>query len=74
MIMSLALGATRGANDAGAMRMVLAFGLAFLIAPTALGALADRVGLSLAHLTLPVLIVAAAASLLAAMSLERRPA
>lgn len=72
MIMSLGIGAARGAHDAGATRMVLAFGLSFLIAPVALGALADRVGLGLAHLTLPVLLGGAVVSLLVAMSLERR--
>jgi fucose permease len=72
MIMSLGIGAARGANDAGATRMVLAFGLSFLIAPVALGALADRVGLGPATLTLPVLMAGAVVSLLIAISLERR--
>jgi fucose permease len=74
MIMSLGIGAARGANDAGATRMVLAFGLSFLIAPVALGALADRVGLGPATLTLPALLAGAVISLLTAMRLERRAA
>lgn len=72
LTMALGLGAARGANDAGATRMVLAFGLAFLAAPWALGALADRVGLGQAHLTIPVLLAGAVVSLLTARALERR--
>jgi hypothetical protein len=52
--------------------MVLAFGLAFLIAPAALGALADRVGLGYAHLTILVLLTGLLTSLVVARVLERR--
>jgi MFS family permease len=72
LTMALALGGVRGATDAAATRMALAFGLAILIAPAALGALADRVGLSHAHLTLPLLLAAALASFLVAGVLEKR--
>jgi hypothetical protein len=51
--------------------MTLAFGLAVLIAPAILGALADVVGLRFAHLTLPALIGLELASFLAAGMLER---
>jgi MFS family permease len=74
LTMALALGASRGANDAGAARMVLAFGLAFLTAPFALGQLADRVGLAHAHLTIPVLLAAALTCLMVARTLEKRAA
>ena len=38
------------------MRLAIAFGLALLLAPIALGALADEAGLGPAHLALPALI------------------
>jgi MFS family permease len=73
LTMALALGSAAGNNDAAAQRLTLAFGLAVLLAPAALGALADVVGLRLAHLTLPVLIGAAAAAFLTGQALSRRP-
>lgn len=72
LTMALALGIAKDANDIAALRLTLAFGLSVLIAPAALGALADVVGLRTAHLTLPVLIAAAFASFTAAGILERR--
>jgi MFS family permease len=72
LTMALGLGVARGASDAAAVRFALGFGLAILIAPAALGALADRVGLSLAHLTVPTLLAALMLSLLAASVLEKR--
>ena len=72
LTMALGLGAAKGASDVAGARFALAFGLAVLIAPAALGAFADLVGLRLAHLTLPALIVAALVSFLAAGALERR--
>ena len=72
LIMALGLGATGGASDAGAARFALAFGLAVLIAPAALGALADLIGLRLAHLTLPALIAGGFAAIVVAGMLERR--
>ncbi|HEY5080910.1 MAG TPA: MFS transporter [Bauldia sp.] len=72
LTMALGLGVAAGANDAASARMTLAFGLALLIAPAALGALADVVGLRLAHLTLPALIAAELVSFLAALALSRR--
>jgi predicted MFS family arabinose efflux permease len=72
LTVALALGATRGATDVAATRLALAFGLAILIAPAALGALADRVGLSLAHLTVLALLAAGLGSFLVAGVLEKR--
>jgi MFS transporter, DHA1 family, inner membrane transport protein len=72
LTMALALGAADGNNDAAARRLTLAFGLAVLLAPAVLGALADVVGLRLAHLTLPVLIAAALAAFLTGQALSRR--
>jgi fucose permease len=70
--MALGIGAANGANDAASARLTLAFGIALLVAPATLGAFADVVGLSLAHLTLPALIAATLVSFLAAGMLERR--
>ncbi len=72
LTMSLGLGVAAGAHDAAATRMTLAFGLAVFLAPALLGALADQVGLRLAHLTLPALIAAEVASFVVASLLARR--
>jgi fucose permease len=61
-----------GARDLAAMRMAIAFGTALLLAPIALGALADEVGLGPAHLALPALILAGYACFFAGRVLERR--
>ena len=61
-----------GARDLAAMRMALSIGLSLLLAPIALGGLADEIGLGRAHLVLPGLVVAAAASFLAGEALLRR--
>lgn len=63
-----------GARDLAAMRMAIAFGTALLLAPIALGALADVAGLGPAHLALPALILAAYACFFAGRLLERRAA
>lgn len=73
LTMALGLGAAKGASDTAGARFALAFGLAVLIAPAALGALADLVGLRLAHLTLPALMAAGLASFITANVLSRRP-
>lgn len=72
LTMALGLGIAKEAKDIAALRFTLAFGLSVLIAPFALGALADIVGLRYAHLTLPLLIGAAFASFVAAGILEKR--
>lgn len=70
LTMNFAIGAAPGATDVASTRLTLAFGVSILIAPIALGALADEVGLSLAHLTLPGLVAAAFLSFVAARLLE----
>lgn len=72
LTMAMGLGIAKGAEDIAALRLTLAFGLSILIAPAALGVLADVVGLRYAHLTLPVLIAAAFVSFMTAGILERR--
>jgi predicted MFS family arabinose efflux permease len=59
-------------REAGAARASVAGGLAILLAPPALGALADAVGLAAAHLVIPALVAAAAASFALAQLLQRR--
>jgi MFS family permease len=54
-----AVGAAPKTPDLAAMRLAVGFGSALLLAPIALGALADEAGLGPAHLALPALIVAA---------------
>jgi MFS family permease len=71
LTMALALGSANGNNDAAARFLTLAFGLAVLLAPALLGALADVVGLRLAHLTLPLITFAAAAAFLTGQALSR---
>lgn len=69
-----AVGAAPLNRDRAAMRLAIAIGLALLLAPIALGALADEVGLGPAHLALPALIVAAFLSFFSGVALERRQA
>jgi hypothetical protein len=56
------------------MRLAIAFGLALLLAPIALGALADELSLGPAHLALPALIVLAYASFFIGEALQKRSA
>ncbi len=63
-----------GARDLAAMRLAIAFGLALLLAPIALGALADEVDLGRAHLALPALIAAAYACFFLGQALQKRAA
>ncbi len=72
MSMAMGIGAARGANDMAAVRLVLGQGLAILLAPAALGALADAAGLHTAHLVVLGLGLAGLLSLIAAPVLERR--
>ena len=58
---SLAIAAADGATDLATARASYAAGLAVGVAPLALGALADRVGVHLAFLLVPVLLAIAAA-------------
>lgn len=63
---SLAIAAADGATDLATARASYAAGLAVGVAPLALGALADRVGVHLAFLLVPVLLAIAAAGVLRA--------
>jgi MFS family permease len=63
-----------GLRDRAAMRLAIAFGLALLLAPIALGALADEAGLGPAHLALPALIIAAYACFFIGQALQKRAA
>jgi fucose permease len=72
LTMSFAVGAAAGALDAAAARLTMAFGVSLLVAPIALGAIADEVGLAMAHLTLPVLIGLGVAAFVLAEALQKR--
>ena len=63
-----------GLRDLASMRLAIAFGLALLLAPIALGALADEVGLALAHLAFPALILLAYACFFLGQTLQKRAA
>ncbi len=68
---ALALGTAPHAREQASSYLTLAVGLAILMSPAALGWLADVVGLSRAHLTLPVLIAACFAAFTTAQRLSR---
>jgi MFS family permease len=74
LVTDFAIGAAPQARDLAAMRLAIAFGLALLLAPIALGALADEAGLGPAHLALPALIIVAYASFFIGQALQRRAA
>jgi MFS family permease len=74
LTMSFAVGVAGPAANKAAARLNLAFGVAILIAPIALGAIADEVGLAMAHLTLPFLIGLALTAFLLAQVLQKRAA
>jgi predicted MFS family arabinose efflux permease len=71
--MALEAAGPRRAAQASA-RVMLAVGIAILTAPLALGAVADRIGLAMAHLVIPGLAMAALLVLLAERKLEQRQA
>jgi len=64
--------AVPGAQDLASTRLAIAFGLALLAAPIALGALADVLALGPAHLALPVLVLASFATFFAGEALQAR--
>ena len=70
--LGLALEAAGSRGVAASTRFMFAVGLAILIAPFVLGALADRVGLALAHLVIPGLTLAALVCLVVAGRLDRQ--
>ena len=71
---NFAVGSAPERRDLASVRLAIAFGVSLLLAPNALGALADQVGLGPAHLALPVLIAVAYASFFIAEALQRRSA
>jgi fucose permease len=71
LTLGFAIGAAGKASDAASARVMIGVGLAILVAPAVLGGLADLAGLRMAHLTLPAIMAAALACLLAARALER---
>jgi fucose permease len=73
LTMSFAVGVAGPAANKAAARLNSAFGAAILIAPIALGAIADEVGLAMAHLTLPFLICLALTAFMLAQVLQKRP-
>lgn len=72
--LALALDAAGPRAAAASARFMFAVGLAILVAPFLLGAIADRVGLAMAHLVIPALCVVALLGLGVARALERRAA
>jgi fucose permease len=70
--LSFAVGAAGTAGSAASARSGLAAGTAVLIAPIALGALADHVGLSRAYLMAPLFAAAILLCFIAARMVERR--
>jgi len=74
LVTDFAIGAAPKTPDLASMRLAIAFGLALLLAPIALGALADEAGLGPAHLALPALIVVAYACFFIGQALQKRAA
>ena len=69
---SFAVGSAADKRDIASVRLAIAFGISLLLAPIALGTLADQVGLGPAHLVLPALIAVACCSFFTAEALQRR--
>jgi fucose permease len=72
LMLAFAIGAAGENNDAASAWFVTADGLAILLAPPLLGLLADEVGLRLAHLMLPTLMVATIVCFTFAEFIQRR--
>ena len=72
--LSFAVGAAGAAGNAASARSGFASGAAVLIAPIALGAMADRLGLSRAYLIAPILAAAILLCFVTARTMERRGA
>ena len=71
---NFAVGSAADKRDLASVRLAIAFGVSLLLAPMALGTLADQVGLGPAHLVLPALIAVACCSFFIAEALQRRSA
>ncbi len=74
LVTDFAIGAAPKAKDLASMRLAIAFGLALLLAPIALGALADELGLGPAHLALPALVLLAYVAFFVGQALQKRAA
>ena len=72
--LSLAIGAAPGRSDAASARATLAVGAAIMLAPLALGTLADSLGLQAAHGVMPALLALAWGGLSAADRLVKKGA
>jgi fucose permease len=72
--LSFAVGAAGVAGNAASARSGLATGTAVLVAPIALGAMADHFGLSRAYLIAPIIAAAIMLCFVAARKMERREA
>jgi fucose permease len=72
LALGLAMEAAGTRTDTASARAALAGSLGILVTPALLGGLADKVGLSLAHLIVPGLAVVALICFLTAQALRRR--
>jgi MFS transporter, DHA1 family, inner membrane transport protein len=72
LTLGFAIGAAGERGDTASARFMLAAGLAIASVPVLLGALADEVGLHMAHLMVPALVALALVCFLVAQALERR--
>jgi fucose permease len=70
---NFAVGAAPGSTDLASVRLAISYGVSMLCAPIALGTIADEVGLSLAHLALPGLVLVAYFTFVTAEILHKRP-
>ena len=72
LTLGFAIGAAGERGDTASARFMLAAGLAIASMPVLLGALADEVGLHMAHLLVPGLVALALICFVVAQALERR--
>jgi fucose permease len=71
LTLGFAIGAAGDRADTASARFMLAAGLAIASMPVLLGALADEVGLHMAHLMVPALVALALICFVVAQALER---
>lgn len=74
MALSMAMAAAGGAADRASARVMLAPGIAILLNPPLLGALADIFGLGIAQLSTPVFVICAVLAFIAGEALTRSAA
>jgi fucose permease len=73
LTISFAIGAAGPRRDTGSARSALAGSLALLVCPALLGGVADKIGLHLAHLIVPTLVVVALVCFVVGQALQRQP-